>query len=86
MYTWFCLTKGPDHREGGGTGPFLSSHRWDISRHAVYEGQLWRKEEEERRGIEEGKKGNFITVNESISSVVGCRCAVVDFNSVVTFL
>lgn len=61
-YTWFCLTNGPDHREGGGTGPLLSSHRWDISRHGVYEGQLWRKEEkeeeeEERRGIKEGKRG-----------------------------
>lgn len=30
-----CLTNGPDHQDGGGTGPLLSSHRWEVVRHIL---------------------------------------------------
>lgn len=69
---WICLSSGPDHQGGGGTGLLLSSHRWDVLRHILGPAV----EGERRRDVEgkgERERGDFIPVNESINSAVASR-------------
>lgn len=61
-----CLTNGPDHQDGGGTGPLLSSHRWDVLRHILgpavereREGERQRGKERERRILFPLMKASF---------------------------
>lgn len=59
---WNCLTDGPDHQDGGGTGPLLSSHRWDVWRHILgpaVERESERGGERERRILFPLMKASF---------------------------